>query len=335
MPKSTVLLTTLLVFVVSSSYSQRINVWGDPHVQTKFATLAAKEPAYATFTNEMNALIKKADGSNSNEAAAKALLLKYKLLLGNLYTRANIMAPIPKGTANRSSKIVSLKTARTSSLLKNMAVLLSLSKTELAPYKKTWQWTNQAGAYIYRPDTTLSDFAAGKIAMKYAEGPLTPGNKALRFGLYMTGYGQSFVVPSDPAIIAAEIKFEYSFSYTGWDTYGAVTGIDLAVATNNQLSGTAINELYEYEENAGYNNTGMQYRKAAVLMAPDTLTSDFGEYHAQENNGSFILSGYVTPGATIDLKLGLGHINGAHGGLNGFYNYTEFRLKKITVRYFK
>ena len=123
MPKLSFLLAVLLVFS-ASSYSQRINVWGDPHVQNKFAVEAAKEPAYKTFTSELNAIIKRSDGSNTNTAEAKALMLKYKLLFGELYTRTNLVAPKPVGTMKRSSKIVSLKNTRTTSILGKMAVLV-------------------------------------------------------------------------------------------------------------------------------------------------------------------------------------------------------------------
>jgi hypothetical protein len=313
----------------ASSFAQVRKIWGDPHVVEKFNAEAIKDPAYIGLKADLAALSKSAKGRNTNANAARALLARNSELLKAIYKRANLEAPQPMD--GRQPKKVQLKPGLQSMLL-SKAILMGekLNKTETPPYDKEWH----GGDYVYMsgvPDTSSSVFLAGKTVMSYGM-PASP--IAIRLGQYIQGYKQNFTVPSNPAIIAAEIKLEYSFIYDGWDSYGARLGMDLVLNIKN-ISGTDYNNLPDYYlQNTNYGAYNTNHKHIATLYPSDTIETDFGEFHAAADT-SFTVSGYVTPGTVIELVMGAGYDKYTVRGLNGSYHYAEFILKKISVHYYK
>jgi hypothetical protein len=309
--------------------AQQEKLWSDPHIIQKFATEATKDPAYLKLRAEVDALSKTATGKNTNASAVKALLARNNMLLKRIYTKIGIEAPQVMNIKRPKKVINPLIYSKASILGKMVQVNQQIFKTETPPYDASWFQSNQAGFNNVYPDTTASLFSAGKTIFIY--GP-PPNPVKVRLGQYCQGYLQAFTVPSNPEIIAAEVKFEYSFFYTGWDTYGARTGMDLVVKADNKLNGSSYNELPVYD--FPYSTQNVRWKKAATLYPADTITSDFGEFHATADS-SFTIEGYVTPGSAITLQFGFGFPIETVRGLNGSYHYAEFILKKITITYYK
>lgn len=145
---------------------------------------------------------------------------------------------------------------------------------------------------------------------------------------------QKFKVPSNPEVIAAEIKFDYSYLYTGWDTYGGITGLELVIRADDKLSGSSYNELPERAAGSESGTPADRWKKIATLHPMDTVVADFDEFHAN-GESSFTIEGYAAPGTEIEVRVGFGYPAGTKKGLNGCYHYAEFILKKITVNYYK
>jgi hypothetical protein len=155
----------------------------------------------------------------------------------------------------------------------------------------------------------------------------------------MYGYKETFSVPNNPAIVAARITCEYDWSSTGWDTYGSEHSIDLTIATAG-MNGPDINALVAKKYSNGFNSTPW-YCQAVNLLPATVQTTEFEDYTVGQDSCSITFSGYVFPGSTIECRIGIGNVNPSRtdfqtlGGVNGFYQYTYFKLKKITVNYLK
>ncbi len=313
-----------------SSFSQVQKIWGDPHLVEKFNAEAIKDPLYIKLKADLAVISKNAKGRNTNAAAARALLARNSELLKSLYKKTNIEAPKPMN-AYRQKKVLAGRPGLQSMLL-SKAIFMGekLNKTKTPPYDKEWH----GGDYGYMsilPDTSSSVFSAGKTVMSFGT---APNPLAIRLGNYIQGYKQNFTVPTNPAIIAAEIKLEYSFIYDGWDSYGARLGMDLLLEVKN-ISGTDYINLPDYTlTNTNTPSYNVKHKHIATLYPSDTIDTDFGEFHAAVDT-SFTISGYVTPGSVIELILGAGFDKNTVRGLNGSYHFAEFILKKITIHYYK
>jgi hypothetical protein len=314
--------------------AQQEKIWGDPHVVEKFAAEAVKDSAYIKFRAEVEALSKTASGSKTNAAAVRSLFVKNGYLLSNLYTKANVDAPkamnVQKQTRTSNKVII----GKAMPWYKLMTGNNDFIKVETPPYDATIRMSDEAGLNNMYPDTSGSQFPAGITRMIYLTVP-NPNAKR-KTGQYLQGFSQSFTVPTNPAIIAAEVKFEYSYFYTGWDTYGANVGMDLAIEANDKITGPEYNALPEYVSPNGVSASSTHRWKLIAELYPfTTIVNDFTEFHSEGNNESFTFGGYVTPGSTFNLKMVMGFKKNTTRGLNGSYHYAEFILKKITVKYFK
>jgi hypothetical protein len=315
----------IVSFFAGASFAQVEKLWGDPHVVEKFYTEARKDPAYLKLKAQAAQLSNDARGTNTNAAAARALFTGNTDILKNLYQKSGIGAPQPMKMHFYNYSAPVARTKASSFLIHMTSIVPLKTKTATPPYKDDWEWDNQPLGNIM-PDTSSSIFSNAKTVIFYGP-PQTDAR--IRMGQYFKGYFHQVTVPSDPLIVAAEVKFEYSYIYTGWDTYGARLGIDMIVQAKN-LNGSAYNALPGYD--SSYSSYDWKY--AATLYPAVTIDTEFGEFHSS-GNSSFSLEGYVIPGTAIDLRLGLGFIKNTVRGLNGSYHYAEFILKKITVKYFK
>lgn len=331
--KKICLLPLLLLVIVANA--QREKIWGDPHIIEKFAAEAMTNPAYSKMFNQVDALSRSASPGNTKAAEMRSLLTQNSSLLKGLYTRSGLEAAKPM----KSKKLVALinpvivRSAIAWSKMKPAHV--GVVKMETPPYDTYVRVTDETGLSNKHPDTSSSQYSAGIVRLVY--GSLLPSVINRRTGQHLQGFKQSFKVPDDPEIIAADVKFEYSYFYTGWDTYGAILGMDVALEINNELNGPDYNALPVCVVPSWLipANAENRWKLIANLYPTDTIESDFGEFHGEDNHESFSIGGYVTPGKTVDVKLVMGFRKGAKRGINGSYHYAEFILKKITVTYYK
>lgn len=315
----------LLIFSLSVS-SQVRKLSGDPHAAAKFAAEAAKNPQYVSLKSQLEELSRTATPQNTNAAAVKRLLTQNRALLKSLYTKAGVDAPEGGDAANkrRTSKIVSMNISKSVLNSKWKPVHPQLTKIVTPPF---------AGKYIvidhnyFTPDTTMSNFGTGKIVVKH------PGSSPSDFlGLYINMFKHQFTVPNNPGIVAAEITFEFSYQYTGWDTYGSIYGLQLLLRTSPLPDQTENNPMPVFEFKGGAHFP--PFRIAGTIMPLDTITTEFGEFACSGTDSSTVHR-YVVPGATFSTEFGLVFPYDTKKGWYNNYHYAEMKLKRITVRYLK
>lgn len=330
----------LILLMTHSSITvsaQRKLLSADSVTVIAFTREAQKQPGYKVFSEEMKALIKKASPANTQGVLVKALLLKNKVMLEGIYNRMNVSFPGNGG--NRRTQNVTAKTKDISHTEFNKLRPLgnAMVKIKTAPFDGVFRHHNY-GNSPRTPDTSLSNSKIGKLVTVYAYPPPVIAYY-LYTGQMMYGYKQSFTVPNNPTIVAARITCEYDWSFTGWDTYGSSHGIDLTIATTG-INGPDINNLLarKYDNNQ---NSEPYYCQAVNLLPATVQTAEYEDYLIEQDNCSITFSGYVFPGSSIECKIGIGNVNASgqpfhtFGGVNGFYQYTYFKLKKITVTYLK
>jgi hypothetical protein len=325
----------LLLSCSVSLLAQREKVWGDPHVVEKLAAESKKNPAYTQLHQQIAELSRAANGRQTNAAAVKALLIKNSALLRNIYSKAGLDAPQTMSTKKKQLVVNPVVYRKVISWNKYKLANSEFLQTFTPPYSNDRLMTNEAGINIRTPDTSQSQFSTGTVKMQYESVPVN--SSSFRTGQHLQGYLQKFTVPDNPEIIAAEITVNYSYLYTGWDTYGAILGMDVAINANSEFTGPDYAALPIYVSPFGENpnNTNHRWKLVSTLLPTDTINSDFEEFHIENSNESFTIRGYVTPGKTIDLSFVMGFQLHAKRGINGSYHYAEFIVKKITVNYFK
>ena len=213
------------------------------------------------------------------------------------------------------------------SITTNLAAL-NLNQSFGKPYQ-SWGYIQLANAST----ATLlqNDLQNGEIDFSI----LPTTSWAPSFKDFHRGFRVSAKVPNDPAIIAAQVTFEYSFYYTGWDTYGASNGIQLVLGPSKNFISQALNNLVDTAVfEAAYNIPPVQFKVIGTLLAWDSISSEIEEVHA-DKAGSISITGYVKPNETVNFAIGAGYMHGSVYGINGHYLYGEFRLKKATISYFK
>lgn len=329
------ILVITLLFTATTLAAQKSKLWGDPHVFEKFTTEAKKSPAYSKLLTDIDALSKSATSKKTNAAAVKSLLQKNSVLLRSLYTKAGAEFPGPM-TTKSSAKPIYIYRKNHLFLSKLKHTGQSMTKIVTAPFEGSWRraagHTNDGGY----PDSSASQFATGKTTLVSNSMPSCAthlNSNSCKLGFCQQGYLQKFTVPSDPEIIAAEVKFEYDYLYTSWDTYGGITGLDLVVRADQKFNSAPYNNLPDGPLVEPGSNSD-RWKKIATLYPLDTIDADFGEFHAN-GESSFTIEGYVTPGSVFEVKVGFGYPTNTNRGMYGCYHYAEFILKKITVNYYK
>ncbi|MBK6826193.1 MAG: hypothetical protein IPG86_04700 [Chitinophagaceae bacterium] len=325
----------LCLFCQFSIMAQREKAWGDPHVIEKFTAEAKKNPSYTQLHQQIAELSRAANGRQTNAAAVRALLIKNSALLRNIYSKAGLDAP--QTMSAKKKQFVVNPNVYSKAILWNKYKLANseFQKTFTPPYSNDRLMTNEAGVYIRTPDTSQSQFNTGTVKMKYETVPAN--SSSFRTGQHLQGYIQKIIVPENPEIVAAEITLNYSYLYTGWDSFGAILGMDIALNASSEFTGPdyAALPIYVSPNGENPNNTNHRWKLVSTLLPTDTINSDFEEFHIENSNESFTIRGYVTPGKMIDLSFVMGFQLYAKRGINGSYHYAEFIVKKITVNYFK
>lgn len=328
--KKGILLTSLILSIGFSPLHAQVRTWGDLHV-SRFMTDAPKDPRYAKFQERLNGLLAKANGTNTNADAVRSLYLENRTLLQSLYTRSGLQeSKAMRGGITRRSSLVHAKPDLFISA-SGKYKKVRLTATKLPPYDGVWRRSEFPNANMSPLpfDTTGSIYNSGKLVITSNPCHLPP---YCYVGFHSLGYTETIEVPSNPKILGAQIKFDYSFNYTGWDSYGAKTGIDLIMRAPENFNSTAFNQLADVTASP-YTPPATRWKHIGVLMPLDSVTTDFDEFHAS-GNGTYTIEGYITPGSNIEFRFGFAFPKGTNKGLTGCYHYGEFRLKKISVTYF-
>lgn len=297
-----------------------------PAAPDKFLAAAQKDTAYVRFQAELNTLIKKANGRSTYAAEAANLFAQNKNLLERVnrqYQRQESMNRSgfkPKSTVRKINPEILNQMAKLSMLL--------LHQSFKTPYKE-WGYVHLANASTAQ--LLQNDLQHGEIDFSIYPSTLW----APSFKDFHKGFRVSAKVPNDPSIIAAQVHFEYSFFYTGWDTYGASNGMQLVFGPSKNFISPGLNGLTDTAVFAsGYNIPPIRFTIMETLLPWDSVSTEIKEVHASRE-GSFSITGYVKPNETVDFAIGAGYMHGSVYGINGHYLYGEFRLKKATITYLK
>lgn len=319
-------LMILSLIVSVNTFTQLKKISGDPHLPQLFATEAAKSPGYIIMRDKLIKLIKTATPQNTNAAAVKNLLASNTELLKSIYQKAGIEPPTVKSRKATSHPSKQLKSF-SSILAGKFKPLNPLLKIVTPPYSgKTIQ--GGGGNSDMTPDTSLTKRAIGKTAIIYSS---DNWHEPMGIGIYGNLFLQNVKVPPDPTIVAAEIKLEYSYLYTGWDTYGSIRGL----CTLIRLQGTQ--ELPDNPMPVFNYQTGSYFPPYLVekeIQPMDSIETDFDDFTASGTD-SLTLQRYITPGQNFTIEYGLAFPYYTVRGNNGCYHYAEMKLKKITIRYMK
>ncbi len=300
---------------------------GDPHLVAKFRTEAAKNAEYVKMRNQLASLVKTASPKNTNAAAVKALLARNNRLLKGLYTNAGIEPPQVK-SANVSSHLQIMRTNKEilSMNISKFKPLNPLLKVIKPPYDdKAFHHNNYA---VMDPDTVLSNFATGKIAMSLASDGWA---EEMGLGLNNNIFQQEITIPSNPLIVAAEIKLEFSYLYTGWDTYGSVRALYTLLRTQG-LEDVQNSAWPEFDFKTG--SYFPPFRITGAIQPLDSIQTDFDDFIISGSD-SIVMHRYILPGAKFNLEFGLGIPYDTRRGEIGCYHYAEMTLKRITIKYLK
>jgi hypothetical protein len=294
----------------------------------KFKEAAKSDTAYARFQSELNSWIQKASGRTTYGAEVRELFHRKKTVLARAYQQFG--TPV---TGLQNTKPVLRKPyAINPELAKNFGKLkLHNEKTISPPAQGNWHYVDLSNANTITTTTVDNN----TCTIIYNVPQTTIGAPSMKQAHY--GFKAQMDTPADPGIIAARIRFEYSFFYTGWDTHGAHGGIHLVFGTrrNNEFNSEALTAWTDTTVFAPGNYVeSAKFCIIDQLLPSDSIAGEFGELHA-DKEGSFTFDGYIKPNAHLLFYMGFGYDAGSEYGINGHYLYGEFRIKKVTVTYYK
>lgn len=292
----------------------------------KFREAVKADTAYARFQSELKYWMDKANGRTTYAKEVKALFDRNKPLLAKVYRQYGDPAMDIKGATMYSRK----KPVQLNSLtFKNISHLLPFSVTTQTgpPMMDTWRCSDEF-------NSSPLDAHRNKLTGEIIYTVYDTYFHAPSFVQHHDGFITVMDVPEDPTIIAARIKFDYSFFYTGWDTHGASNSIQLVCGfpRNNQFHSEALMNSTD----TLLTKLPCQQRICIMeeLMPADSIAGEFGEVHINKQ-GSYTIDGYTKPGSHLYFYVGFGYAKGSHYGMNGHYLYGEFKVKKVTVTYYK
>ena len=313
-------ISNLILLFSPASFSQK----NPSATLDKSVAASNKDTAYQRFRSELHKLINKAKGRNTFAAEAKQLFQRNQALLNrvnNQYHRSIMMTrakPLKAKTYRVDPSIAKWSFGMQSKTTKSMAPYQAFHYVELA----------NAGTLALEHE----DLAAGEVFYHVME---TTSNWAPSFKEAHTGFTAYAKVPDDPSIIAARVKIEYSFYYTGWDTYGSNNGIELIFGPDKKFRSPVLDAAVDsFAYSPGHNFCNCKYTVIDILKPMDSITTSIQEVHASKE-GSFTVDGYVKPNDQLDFNIGAGYMRGSVYGFNGQYLYGEFRLKKATITWLK
>jgi hypothetical protein len=313
----------VMLFYVHSLFSQ-IN---KTVYKTQLRDVAKKDTGYARFQSELQYWIQKAKGRTTYAKEVKALFERNKPLLARVYGQYGDPAMNAKTKAMyKRSQPLQLKPW----IMQRISQLYALpvAKNAGPPMHDDWSCGDEFNASplnISSLDENTGEIIYTIYNTTYHAPSLVQQHK---------GFYTKITVPDDPTIIAARIRFEYSFFYTGWDTHGANNSIQLV------FGGLRSNDFHSEAMMAStdtlFTDIPCQPRICIMeeLMPADSIEGEFGEVHVNKQ-GSHTIDGYTKPKAQLQFYIGFGYSKGSNYGMNGHYLYGEFRVKKVTVTYYK
>ncbi len=337
-----------LAFIIGLSLSLTAqDNWKKEFDQFKVATKA--NPGYLQFRQKISALIDADKDSSTNFSKVKNLFSSNKPLLTESYNKAGI-SPVKKLSMQQPLAAYYNRVRTAGKLILDRDLVrealatagLVVTKIEKVPpsFFAIWTFNNYPNREMPRPVNYSHESATSKISFTSRR---CDGAEDCYQGIFAIGYPNNITVPNNPEIIKARIVLEYSFMYTGWDTYGANTAMELMLRTSNRIVSTQVNDLpnstlikpdFVYPPGTVIDTPTDGWKTAGILLPPVSVTTDVQEIGARKN-GTISFEGFVTPGSNFDVDLGVGYPPGTNKGLHGCYHYCEFQLKKMTVTYLK
>ncbi len=293
-------------------------------IPNKFLTALKNDTGYSRFQAEVNGWIKKAKGRNTNSLQVKQIFQRNSALLTNLKNKYGGEAT---DGASKKYKIPNIRNIHSMSMTKLKLSDIGVAKTMGPPFTK-WELSELTNT------STLStehwDPGGEHYFTVYESTTWSPDIKTAH-----KGFTTSIKVPDNVQIIAARVKFEYSFFFTGWDTYGSKCGLQMVVGANKDFRSTTLDNWTDttiFSSSANYMK--VKYCVIDVFMPFDSITTNYGELHA-EKQGEFTVDGLVKPNDNLQFNIGAGFMEGSQFGVYGHYLYGEVKLKKVTVTFLK
>lgn len=334
------------IFGLSLSISAQDN-WKKEFDQ--FKTAAKTNTGYLQLRQKISDLIDAAKDSTTNFLKVKNLFSSNKPLLTESYTKAGIN-PVKKLSVQQPLTAYYNRVKTAGKLILDRDLVrealatagLVVTKIEKVPpsFFALWVFNNYPNREMPRPVNYSHESATSKISFTSRR---CDGAEDCYQGVFAIGYPNNITVPNNPEIIKAKIVLEYSFMYTGWDTYGANTAMELMLRTGNRFVSTQVNDLpnsslikpdFVYPSGTLITTPTDGWKTAGIMLPPVSVTTDVQEIGARKN-GTISFEGFVTPGSNFDVHLGIGYPPGTNKGLHGCYHYCEFLLKKMTVTFLK
>jgi hypothetical protein len=283
----------------------------------------AKDSSYKVFQAKLKELSQMAKGKQTNFAAVKKLFLDNKIQLEALATRYKVDLAQPvkdKPAVGNKTKIIPLQGVRA---VDNGKAL----------YKAPFKIKDALSDNRYARQYTKLDFYDNEGRATYSfldNGLFADQPTALRqIGYKEVFWGEKIKIPNNPLYVAARIEIEYSYLYTGWDTYGAYFQPMVGLFVSDNFRSVEFSNLpgFMYEQ---------RWKQIALAdyrfqIWENASIKDF----MFSKDTSFQIEGYITPGSEITIKAGFGMTSGNSIGNYGSYHYAEFQLKKIIVTYLK
>lgn len=301
------LISGLFLFIGISCFAQN----DDVQHRAKMAALK-KDTAFKRFQSEFTTIMKTANKSNTNFNRIKTLFATNNALLKALKTKYKLQKRLLIAPTN-SVDISKKRPALYSKIVK--------TETYTAPYTAKEIYENASN----HPALSTADDQLGKIVWTETA---TPGD-ANYFSPYIYSFRQTIQVPTNPVIVAARVKFYYSYFYTGWDTEEGFFFNSLRIIASSGFNSPAYNDLPL--------NRQTTEPKVWRTITSSNYAQFFEEIHdySKKMDTSFQIEGYVVPGSTLDFKVGIVHDPGGYTGHFGAYHYAEYYLKKIEIIFLK
>ena len=307
------ILNLLLICLITPSLKAQVPATME---QDKEKLVALQNDAlFKPFQRKVRNLLKSAKGRSTNFAAVKALFETNKSLLQQLKVKHNLPAVKKQEVIEYELSIISQEMAKLKTPVKVVTYTPAYSEKEIHDY---------IGGRSDRTYESGSNENTGKIAITTS---VQPG-RTHWYDKYVSVFRQSVKVPADPTIVEARVKFYYTYFSTGWDTESGVMNTGLVINTSSNYISPAYNNFATY--NGGPN---MADWKKIVVVGSERF-ENLRDYSITKDS-TFTIIGNVTPGSTIDFKLGMCFKPySCRVGSFGAYHYTEFILSKIEVSYY-
>lgn len=312
-----------LLFFFGSSAIIKAQPITEEQQKAKLTSLQS-DTSFTRFSSKVNALMKNSNGRQTNFAAIKKLFTANKTLLQELKLKHHI-APIQQENEiqylNTNDK-PGFKPVAAKEMPKAIA---PVKVVNYYPPHTEKEIHDYIGSHSGVTSETGSNSNTGQIAIMTS---VQPGVTHW-YDSYVFVFRQSVIVPNDPSIVKAHVKFYYHYYSTGWDTESGHLSTDLVINTSPNFVSPAYNQL------ASRNTPPAMASWKEIKRMASEYFDNLREY-SESKYDSYIIAGNVTPGSTIDFKFGMSFTpyNNRVGDF-GAYHYRTYKLIKIEVSYFK